>query len=49
MPKELLDMITDWLHKCPEAEFHTVNYIEEDTNVWVMDISVAICKPEGDH
>jgi hypothetical protein len=48
MPEDMEEKIRDWLSACPYAEYTEVEYVEEDSRVYIMNVSLAIVKESED-
>ena len=44
MPEHMEKKLQDWLNACPYAEYTDVNYVEEDSRVYIVNVSLAIEK-----
>ena len=48
MPEYMEEKLRDWLNACPYAEYTDVNYVEEDSRVYILNVSLAIVKESED-
>lgn len=44
MPTELNEKLKAWLADCPYAEFYSINTVDEDSSVYVVNIDLAVEK-----
>ena len=44
MPEHIEEKLRDWLGACPYAEYTEVNYVEEDSRFYIVNVSLAIEK-----
>lgn len=48
MPEHIEEKLRDWLSACPYAEYTDVNYVEEDSRVYIVNVSLALEKESED-
>jgi hypothetical protein len=48
MPEHIEEKLRDWLSACPYAEYTDVNYVEEDSRVYIVNVSIALEKESED-
>ena len=48
MPEHMKEKLWDWLSACPYAEYTEIEYVEEDSRVYIMNVSLAIVKESED-
>ena len=48
MPEYMEEKLRDWLSSCPYAEYTDVNYVEEDSRVYIVNVSLALEKESED-
>ena len=48
MPEHMEEKLRDWLSACPYAEYTEIEYVEEDSRVYIMNVSLAIVKESED-
>ena len=48
MPEHIEEKLRDWLIACPYAEYTDINYVEEDSRVYIVNVSLAIVKEAED-
>jgi hypothetical protein len=48
MPEHMEEKLRDWLSACPYAEYTDINYVEEDSRVYIVNVSLAVEKESHD-
>jgi len=48
MPEHIEEKLRDWLSACPYAEYTDINYVEEDSRVYIVNVSLAVEKESHD-
>ena len=48
MPEHMEEKLRDWLSSCQSAEYTDVNYVEEDSRVYIVNVSLALEKESED-
>ena len=48
MPEHIEEKLRDWLRSCPYTEYTDINYVEEDSRVYIVNVSLAIVKESED-
>jgi len=48
MPEHMEEKLRDWLSACPYAEYTDINYVEEDSRVYIVNVSLAVEKESQD-